>query len=68
MLNGRVKFFNAARAYGFIERDDGEDDMFVHLTAVESGHLLAQDERVEFEVGTNSRNGKLQAVNVRVVG
>jgi CspA family cold shock protein len=47
---GTVKWFNAAKGYGFIGREDGEDDVFVHFSAIQSNgyRRLNKGERVEF--------------------
>jgi CspA family cold shock protein len=60
---GTVKWFNAAKGFGFIQRETGED-VFVHFSAIQSGGYRSLDEgaRVEFEV-TNGPKG-LQASNV----
>jgi CspA family cold shock protein len=60
---GTVKWFNAAKGYGFIQRETGED-VFVHFSAIQAGGYRSLDEgaRVEFEV-TNGPKG-LQAANV----
>jgi len=60
---GTVKWFNAAKGYGFIQRETGED-VFVHFSAIESNGYRSLDEgaRVEFEV-TKGPKG-LQASNV----
>ena len=51
-LNGTVKWFNAAKGYGFIKREDEEKDIFVHLSAVKNSGLkhLKEDEQLTFEV------------------
>jgi CspA family cold shock protein len=60
---GTVKWFNAAKGFGFIQRATGED-VFVHFSAIQSGGYRSLDEgaQVEFEV-TNGPKG-LQASNV----
>jgi CspA family cold shock protein len=62
---GTVKWFNAAKGYGFIQRENGED-VFVHFSAIQSEGYRSLDEgaRVEFEV-TKGPKG-LQATNVTV--
>jgi CspA family cold shock protein len=52
MLTGRVKWFDAAKGYGFIIPDDGGRDLFVHITAVQkAGYTnLVQGTRVNYEV------------------
>ena len=51
MPTGKVKWFNDAKGYGFIQREDGED-VFVHFTAIQSDGFktLAEGQAVEFEV------------------
>ena len=63
MPTGKVKWFNDAKGYGFIEREDGED-VFVHFTAIQSDGFktLAEGQAVEFEV-LNGQKGP-QASNV----
>ena len=63
MPTGKVKWFNDAKGYGFIEREDGED-VFVHFTAIQSDGFktLAEGQSVEFEV-LNGQKGP-QASNV----
>lgn len=62
-LNGTVKWFNAAKGYGFIQQNDGSD-VFVHYSAiVDDGYkTLKQGQKVEFEI-TTSPKGE-QAANV----
>jgi CspA family cold shock protein len=63
MAMGKVKWFNDAKGYGFIQREDGED-VFVHFTAIQSDGFktLAEGQEVEFEV-LNGQKGP-QASNV----
>jgi CspA family cold shock protein len=51
-VTGTVKWFNAEKGYGFIVRDDGEKDCFVHHSAIEGSGFktLNEGERVEFEI------------------
>ena len=51
-INGKVKWFNGTKGYGFIERDDKEKDVFVHSSAVKNAGLsgLAEGETLTFEV------------------
>lgn len=64
MPEGKVKWFNAAKGYGFIEQDGG-DDVFVHFSAItmEGYKALEEGEHVQFDV-VEGNNGKLQAANV----
>jgi CspA family cold shock protein len=63
---GTVKFFNAMKGFGFISRDDGQPDAFVHISAVERAGLasLNEGDRVEFELEVD-RRGKTAAVNLQ---
>ena len=62
---GTVKFFNTEKGYGFIQPDDGGQDSFVHISAVQAAglHTLEKDQRLSYEVETG-RNGKASAVNL----
>ena len=63
--SGTVKFFNAAKGFGFITRDDGQPDAFVHISAVERAGMasLNEGDRVSFELEVD-RRGKTAAVNL----
>lgn len=63
---GKVKFFNAQKGYGFIAPEDGGNDAFVHISALEKAGIatLNQDDRVSYELETDQR-GKTSAVNVQ---
>jgi CspA family cold shock protein len=62
---GTVKFFNSMKGFGFITRDDGQPDAFVHISAVERSGLsgLNEGDRVEFDIEVD-RRGKYSAVNL----
>ena len=66
MANGTVKFFNADKGYGFISNDQGGDDAFVHISAVEAAGLrtLNKDQKVTYELETG-KNGKTSAINLQ---
>ncbi|HMD85591.1 MAG TPA: cold-shock protein [Terriglobia bacterium] len=63
---GTVKWFNAAKGYGFIQRESGED-VFVHFSAIqgEGYRSLEEGARVSFEVNKGPKG--LQAANVERV-
>jgi cold shock protein len=65
MPDGTVKWFSSDKCYGFIEPDEGGDDLFVHYTAIDmSGYRsLEEGQKVTFEV-TQGQKGP-QASNVR---
>jgi CspA family cold shock protein len=62
---GTVKFFNAMKGFGFLVRDDGQPDAFVHISAVERSGLsgINEGERYEFDLEVD-RRGKYSAVNL----
>ena len=62
MSIGTVKWFNTVKGYGFIQPDDGSQDAFVHISAVERAGLpgLREGQKVEFEL-VPGRNGKSAA-------
>lgn len=64
-FTGTVKFFNADKGYGFITPDNGGDDAFVHISAVERAGLatLRDKDRVSYDLEQDHR-GKMAAVNI----
>lgn len=68
MPTGTVKFFNDSKGYGFIAPDEGGNDAFVHVTAVERAGMrsLRENQRVGYDL-EEDRRGKMSAVNLRAV-
>ena len=64
MSNGKIKWFNPTKGYGFIENDAGGKDVFLHVSVLEQAGIdtLEEGEAVSFEIGEN--NGKKNAINV----
>lgn len=64
MASGRVKWFNDAKGYGFIEQEGG-DDVFVHFSAItmDGFKTLAEGQEVQFEIKTGDKG--LHAANVQ---
>ncbi len=63
--SGEVKFFNGSKGFGFIKRDDGGADCFIHISAVERAgmHGLNEGDRLDFDIEVDDR-GKYSAVNI----
>lgn len=66
MTTGTVKWFNGQKGFGFIQPDDGGNDVFVHISAVERAGLagLAEGQKVNFELKTDKMRGKVSAENL----
>lgn len=67
MTIGTVKFFNSTKGFGFIQPEDGSNDVFVHITAVERAGMppLVEGQKVSFEVVQDRRTGKSAADNLQ---
>lgn len=63
-MKGTVKFFNRTKNFGFISGEDGKD-YFVHISQVEGGEALEDNQEVDFESAETDRG--LQAQKVRVL-
>jgi CspA family cold shock protein len=63
MQIGTVKWFNSQKGFGFIQPDDGGNDVFVHISAVERAGLgsLQEGQKVAFELERDKRSGKVSA-------
>lgn len=64
---GTVKWFNPTKGFGFIVPNEGGNDVFVHISAVEAAGMksLAEGQKIEFELQEN--RGRQAAVNLKVV-
>ena len=64
MSNGKIKWFNPTKGYGFIENDAGGKDIFLHVSALEQAGIdtLEEGESVSFEIGDNQ--GRENAINI----
>jgi len=65
-VTGTVKFYNSEKGYGFIQQDNGGEDVFVHYSSIrgDGDKSLDQDQQVEFEVEYDAEKGKSRATNV----
>jgi cold shock protein len=69
MNTGTVKWFNSQKGFGFIARDDGGNDAFVHISAVERAGLsdLREGQKLEFEIVADRKSGKFSADNLKAL-
>jgi cold shock protein len=67
MTTGTVKFYNAQRGFGFIQPDEGGNDVFVHATALERASMtnLAEGQKVSFDTEIDRRSGKTAVANIK---
>ncbi|APG59565.1 cold-shock protein [Christiangramia salexigens] len=63
MQEGKVKFFNTTKGFGFIKADDSSEDIFVHMSGLIDD--VREDDRVQFEVEQGKKG--LNAVNVELI-
>ncbi|MDX9860482.1 MAG: cold-shock protein [Rhodospirillales bacterium] len=69
MTTGTVKWFNAQKGFGFIAPDNGGNDAFVHISALERAGIgdLREGQKVEFELVSDRKSGKMAADNLKVL-
>jgi CspA family cold shock protein len=67
MSNGKVKWFNAQKGFGFIQPDDGSKDVFVHISAVERAGIgsLNEGQKISYEI--QQERGKASAANLKLL-
>jgi CspA family cold shock protein len=67
MTIGTVKFFNTTKGFGFIQPEDGAQDVFVHISAVERAGMrtLVEGQKVSFDAVRDNRSGKTAAENLQ---
>ncbi|PSJ59376.1 cold-shock protein [Pseudaminobacter soli (ex Li et al. 2025)] len=63
MNTGTVKWFNATKGFGFIQPDNGGQDVFVHISAVERAGLrtIAEGQKLSYEMVRDNKSGKMSA-------
>jgi cold shock protein len=69
MATGTVKWFNAAKGFGFIQPDAGGPDVFVYISAVERAGIrdLNEGQKIAYEIVADKRTGKSSADNLKPV-
>ena len=65
MATGTVKWFNPKKGYGFIAPEEGDKDIFVHITAVQAAGMKKLDEGQKLSYDTEEKDGKVSAVNLQ---
>ena len=68
LLTGTVKWFNAMKGYGFIQPDDGSQDVFIHISAVDSAGIgrPAEGQKLRYDLQREPRKGRVSAANLKV--
>ena len=64
---GKVKWFNPKKGYGFIDQDDDEKDMFLHITALQKANISVLNEGDKISYDIEDENGRLSAVNIKQI-
>lgn len=69
MATGTVKWFNSQKGYGFIQPDEGGNDVFVHISAIQRSGLegLNDGQKITYEIVQDKRTGKSAADNLTIV-
>ena len=67
MATGTVKWFNPKKGYGFIAPEEGDKDIFVHITAVQAAGINRLDEGQKISFEAEGKDGKVSAVNLQTV-
>ncbi|WP_164574693.1 cold-shock protein [Rhizobium leguminosarum] len=67
MATGTVKWFNSSKGFGFIQPDNGGDDAFVHISAVERAGMrdLVEGQKIGFDLERGNKSGKMSACNLQ---
>ncbi len=69
MATGTVKWFNGTKGFGFIQPEDGGNDVFVHISAVERSGLgsIHEGQKLSYELERDNRSGKMSAGQLQAV-
>lgn len=67
MTTGTVKWFNATKGFGFIQPDNGGEDAFVHISAVERAGMreIVEGQKLSYELERDKKSGKMSATNLQ---
>jgi CspA family cold shock protein len=64
---GKVKWFNPKKGYGFVDQDDDEKDMFLHITALQKANISVLNEGDKISYDVEDENGRQSAVNIKQI-
>jgi len=64
---GKVKWFNPKKGYGFVDQDDDEKDMFLHITALQKANISVLNEGDKISYDVEDENGRQSATNIKQV-
>jgi len=69
MATGTVKWFNATKGFGFIQPDNGGEDAFVHISAVERSGMreIVEGQKLNYELERDRKSGKMSATQLSAV-
>lgn len=67
MAQGTVKWFNATKGFGFIQPEEGGDDVFVHISALQNSGIQGLDEGQKVSYDLESNRGKTAAANLKLL-
>ena len=67
MATGTVKWFNGTKGFGFIQPDNGGEDAFVHISAVERAGMreIVEGQKLSYELERDKKSGKMSATNLQ---
>ena len=64
---GKIKWFNPKKGYGFIDQDDDDKDMFIHITALQQANISGLNEGDKISYDVEEENGRQSAVNIKQI-
>ena len=67
MAQGKLKWFDPKKGYGFIKPDDGDKDAFLHVSALEKANITQLEEKQIIKYELAEHRGKMSASNIQIV-
>jgi cold shock CspA family protein len=65
--HGEIVYWNTPRGWGFVRRDDGRPDVFLHVKNMPAGHVITKGQRIAFAIGMNPRFDKAEARDISIL-